>query len=240
MSIHPLIVIPSRLGGTRLPDKPLKLINGVSLIRLAWESAVAADIGPVIVACDSPAIAQKIPGGAILTRKDHVSGTDRVWEAVQLYDPDGKYHMIVNLQGDIPFVEYCHITPALNLLNTVEMGTVCTTLHGDEINDPNVVKAFVEPPGSSHSAKLGRVVRFSRHAWRSLASDYYRHIGIYAFRRSALERFASLRPSEAERHQRLEQFRATENNISIDLAHIPSGPIEINIPDDLIKANNGS
>lgn len=235
--MNPLIVIPARLGGTRLPNKPLLLVNGIPLIRRVYDSAVAADIGPVIVAHDDPMIEDAIPGKTIYTRWDHSSGSDRVYEAVKVFDPGGVYNPIINIQGDIPSFGRYLVEAAIGMLDwpTIDIGTIAAPIvDPSKLVDGNTVKAAVSLPHAD--ARQGRAIYFTRAVAPWNAKTYYQHIGIYAFRNEALTRFAHLRPSSLEQLERLEQLRAIENGLHIGIGIVDKAPLEINTPEDLAKA----
>jgi 3-deoxy-manno-octulosonate cytidylyltransferase (CMP-KDO synthetase) len=243
MPRQPIVVIPARLASTRLPDKPLADIHGVPMIVHVWRRAIEAAIGPVLVACADAAIADAIRaagGEAVLTRPDHPSGSDRIFEAVQLVDPDGRYDAVVNIQGDTPTVDAPTMRAALAPLAdaAVDIGTIATLIRSAEERDnPNMVKvavAFAEPvPGRP---PVGRALYFSRLPIPSGEGPHYHHVGIYAFRRAALARFVALPPGVLEQRERLEQLRALEAGMRIDVALVDSAPFGVDTPADLARA----
>ena len=240
---YPIVVIPARLASTRLPDKPLADIHGVPMIVHVWRRAIEAAIGPVLVACADAAIADAVRaagGEAVLTRPDHPSGSDRIFEAVQLVDPDGRYDAVVNVQGDTPTVDPPTMRAALAPLAeaAVDIGTIVTLVRSTEERDnPNMVKAavaFAEPvPGRP---LVGRALYFSRLPVPSGPGPHYHHVGIYAFRRKALARFVALPPAVLEQRERLEQLRALEVGMRIDVALVDSAPFGVDTPADLERA----
>jgi len=235
----PIVVIPARLASTRLPDKPLADIAGAPMIVHVWRRAMEADIGPVIVACADPAIAEAIAaagGDAVMTDPAHPSGSDRVFEAVCRRDPDGAYDIIVNLQGDLPTIDPLTIAAALEPLKdpAVDIATLGVEIIEDrERDDPNVVKAVV---AMADGARTGRALYFSRAAVPAGEGPLYHHIGIYAWRRSALARFVDLPEGILEQRERLEQLRALEAGMRIDLALVDTVPDGVDTPADLERA----
>ncbi len=238
-SVSPIVVIPARLASTRLPDKPLADICGAPMIVHVWRRAVEAEIGPVIVACAERAIADAIEavgGNVIMTDPAHPSGSDRVYEAVSACDPFGKYDVILNLQGDLPTIDPGTIRAALDPLAdaAVDIATLGVEIRESrERDDPNVVKAVV---ALRDGARIGRALYFSRAAVPAGDGPLYHHIGLYAWRRSALERFVGLAEGVLERRERLEQLRALEAGMRIDLALVDTVPDGVDTPADLERA----
>lgn len=257
---QPIVVIPARLASVRLPDKPLADIHGEPMIVHVWRRAMEAAVGPVLVACGDAAIADAVRragGEAVLTRPDHPSGSDRIFEAVQLVDPAGRHDAVVNLQGDLPTVAPEAIRACLAPLAepAVDVGTIATLIASEEERaNPNMVKVVVTfpetPPGlpadssaeaqsakaEARSAKAGRALYFSRLPVPSGDGPHYHHVGIYAFRREALARFIALPPGALERRERLEQLRALEAGMRIDVALVDSAPFGVDTPADLARA----
>ncbi len=239
MAFETIVVIPARLASTRLPQKPLADINGVPMIVRVWRRAVAAAIGPVAVASPDQAIIEAVAaagGRAVLTRADHASGSDRVFEAVERIDPGRRFEVVVNLQGDLPTIDPAAIGAVLRPLAepAVDIATLAAVIgEPGECGDPNVVKAVaaVDP-----ETRIGRALYFSRAVVPWGPGPHYHHIGIYAFRRAALERFVSLEPGTLERRERLEQLRALEAGLRIDLALVDSVPLGVDTPADLARA----
>ncbi len=237
-SPNALVVIPSRLAATRLPNKPLADIHGTPMIVHVWRRATEAGIGPVVVACGDRAILEAVEaagGTAVLTRPDHPSGSDRVWEAVQAVDPEGRHDIIVNVQGDMPTLDGGFIRRALDPFAdpAVDITTlVCEIADPSERERPSVVKAVVawREPG------IGRALYFSRAAIPTGPGPLYHHLGLYAYRRSALERFVGLPPAPLEKRESLEQLRALEAGLRIDVVEIATVPLNLDTPEDLERA----
>jgi len=240
---QPIVVIPARLASTRLPNKPLADIAGVPMIVHVWRRAVEADVGPVLVACAEAAIAEAVRaagGVAVLTRPEHPSGSDRIFEALQTADPEGRHDAVINLQGDLPTVDPRAIRAVLAPLAelAVDIGTIATLIASDEERDnPNMVKAAVAfAPAAPGRIPVGRALYFSRLPIPSGEGPHYHHIGIYAYRRTALARFIALPPGALEQRERLEQLRALEAGMRIDVALVDSAPFGVDTPADLARA----
>lgn len=234
------VLIPARLASTRLPGKPLAPIAGEPMIVQVWRRAVAAGVGPVIVACAEEAIAAAVRaagGEAVLTDPALPSGTDRIFAALRAIDPERRFERVINLQGDLPTLDPAALAQVLEPLD--RLGTDLATLANatedpDEIADPNVVKAVVA--FDPDEPALGRALYFTRAAAPSGPGPVWHHIGIYAFARAALERFASVPPSPLERRERLEQLRALENGMSVGVRVVDAVPFGVDTPADLAKA----
>lgn len=237
------IVIPARMHATRLPGKPLADIAGRPMIVHVWERAMAAARGRVVVATDTQAIIDAIRGAggeAILTRSDHASGSDRVFEAISHVDPEGDCDRIVNLQGDLPTLDPKLITACLAPLDdrNVDIATIAAEITDDEERtNPNIVKVVGTPvKAAAGEQQRQRALYFTRSTAPYGEGPHYHHIGIYAYRRSSLERFVSLRPSPLELRERLEQLRALENGMRIDVAVVDTVPLGVDTPADLERA----
>lgn len=234
-----LIVIPARMQSTRLPDKPLVDIAGEPMIVHVWRRAMAAERGRVVVATDTEAIVaavRKAGGETVMTRADHVSGSDRVFEAVSRVDPEGDFEIILNLQGDLPAVEPETIAACLAPLadKGPQIATIAALItNADERTNPNSVKVIGTPTGVP--GRL-RALYFTRATAPYGEGPLYHHFGMYAYRRSALERFVSLRPSTLEKREQLEQLRALEDGMRIDVTLVDRVPVEVNTPADLERA----
>ncbi len=224
------------MASTRLPGKPLADIGGQPMIVRVLERAQAAGIGEAVVATDSEAIAtavEKAGGRAVMTRADHLSGSDRIFEALEAIDPEQRIGMIVNLQGDLPAIEPGHIRAALLPLDDpdVDIATLAAVITDPaERTNPNVVKVSGEPIAPHHF----RAMTFTRAGATGLGPHYH-HIGLYAYRRAALERFVKLSPSAGEKREKLEQLRALDAGMRIDVAVVASVPLGVDTPDELEK-----
>jgi len=241
-ALRPIVVIPARLAATRLPGKPLAEIAGRPMIAHVLERALAAQIGPVVVASPDPEIMAAVEaagGRAVLTRPDHPSGSDRVLEAVETLDPEGAHDVVVNLQGDLPTIGAPTIAAVLKPLAEpqVDIATLVARIADPaERDDPNVVKAAIDFTGPDQAQRrTARALYFSRQAVPGGEGPLYHHIGIYAFRRAALARFVALPPSGLERRERLEQLRALEAGMRIDAALVDAVPQGVDTQADLAK-----
>jgi 3-deoxy-manno-octulosonate cytidylyltransferase (CMP-KDO synthetase) len=238
---NPVIVIPARLASTRLPDKPLAEISGEPMIVHVWRCGVRAGIGPVVVAAAEPAIVQAIEavgGTAVLTDPALPSGSDRAFAAVERIDPAGRYDAVINLQGDVPTVEPDAIRAAFALLENpaVDIGTLALAVSDPRALDvPGANKAVIS---LAEGARAGRALYFSRNRVPAGEGPLYHHFGIYAYRRAALARFVALPPSVLERREQLEQLRALEAGMRIEVALVDSVPVEVNTPADLEKVRS--
>jgi 3-deoxy-manno-octulosonate cytidylyltransferase (CMP-KDO synthetase) len=235
--VRPLIVIPARMHSARLPGKAMAGIGGRPMILHVYNRAVAAGLGPVVVATDSAEIAAVVEaqGGRVaLTRRDHACGSDRIGEALETLDPAGAHDVIVNLQGDQPFVSPQAISAALAPLDdpAVDIGTAATPATPQEAGDPNAVKLV----GTLSAERRLRALYFTRATAPWGDGPLWRHVGIYAFRRSALLRFAGLPPSPLELRERLEQLRALEAGMRIDATLLDKAAISVDTVRDLDAA----
>jgi 3-deoxy-manno-octulosonate cytidylyltransferase (CMP-KDO synthetase) len=233
-----LIVIPARLKATRLPDKPLADIAGLPMIVHVWRRAVEAKCGPVVVVADDEAICEavRVAGGeALMTRPDHASGSDRIFEAVQRLDPEGAIGTIVNVQGDLPTLDPHLVRACLEALNHdgADIGTIAAEItREEERTNPNVVKVI----GSPLPGRILRALYFTRATAPFGEGPLYHHIGLYAYRRAALGRFVSLPPSPLEKREKLEQLRALEAGMRIHVALVDTIPLGVDTPADLARA----
>lgn len=233
--MKPLIVIPARMASTRLPGKPLAEIAGEPMIVHVWRRAMEAGCGPVLVACAETEIADAVRasgGEAVLTRPEHPSGSDRVHEAAAKRDCD----VVINLQGDLPALDPAAIRAVLAPLAEPEVAiaTLAAEIVDEhERTDPNVVKAVLS---LAAGARSGRALYFTRAAAPSGEGPLWHHIGIYAYRRAALERFVALPVGQLERRERLEQLRALEAGMRIDAGLVDAVPFGVDTPADLERA----
>jgi 3-deoxy-manno-octulosonate cytidylyltransferase (CMP-KDO synthetase) len=235
---NPVVVIPARLGSTRLPGKPLADIRGEPMIVHVWRRAMEANVGAVVVAADDMQIVAAVEaagGRAVLTRPDHASGSDRIFEAVSRFDPDGEHDIVINVQGDLPTIEPQAVRACLDPLadSAVDIATLATPIRrASECDDPNVVKAV----GTEIAPGRLRALYFTRSRAPWGEGDLLHHIGLYAYRRAALARFVGLSPSPLEKRERLEQLRALEAGMRIDIALVDTPPLGVDTPEDLERA----
>jgi 3-deoxy-manno-octulosonate cytidylyltransferase (CMP-KDO synthetase) len=233
-----LILIPARMASTRLPNKPLADIAGQPMIVQVLRRAQEAALGPVAVATDAREIAvavEKAGGQAVMTRADHLSGSDRIFEALCTLDPQGRARIVVNLQGDLPTLSPQDLRAVLKPLEdpAVDIATLAAEIKEPaEKANPNVVKVV----GSPVSPERLRALYFTRAAAPSGEGPLYHHIGLYAYRRAALKRFVELPPSPLERREKLEQLRALEAGMRIDVAIVNSVPLGVDTAEELAQA----
>jgi 3-deoxy-manno-octulosonate cytidylyltransferase (CMP-KDO synthetase) len=233
-----LVLIPARMAATRLPGKPLLDIAGVPMIVHVLRRAEAARIGRVAVATDTPEIAAAVTAHgfeAVMTRADHPSGSDRIHEALDKLDPKGEAEIVVNLQGDFPTISPDNIRDVLGPLAdpAVDIATLAAEIHTDEESTaPSVVKAI----GSRLSERRLRALYFTRAPAPWGDGPRYHHIGLYAYRRAALEQFVALAPSALEIQEKLEQLRALEAGMRIDITLVDTVPRGVDTPADLETA----
>ncbi len=233
-----LIVVPARMQATRLPGKPMADIHGEPMIVHVWRRAMQSGVGRVVVATDSEAIVTAIAkagGEAVMTRSDHASGSDRVFETVQKVDPAGRAEFIINLQGDLPTLDPWLVEACAAPLH--DPGPDIATLAA-EITDENekTASSVVKAIGTPLTARRLRALYFTRATAPWGEGALYHHIGIYAYRRAALERFVSLPPSPLEMREKLEQLRALEAGMRIDVAVVDTVPLGVDTPHDLERA----
>ena len=233
-----LILIPARMASTRLPGKPLANIGGRPMIVRVADQAKAANIGRVIVATDTQSVSDAVISfgyEAVMTRVDHQSGSDRIYEALQTIDPQGEIDCIVNVQGDLPTIDPAIIARAIAPLANplVDIATLAAEItRPEERSNENVVKAV----GTALSPTRLRALYFTRVCAPWGDGPLYHHIGLYAYRRAALERFVTLGPSPLEQRERLEQLRALEAGMRIDIEIVETVPLGVDTPDDLERA----
>jgi 3-deoxy-manno-octulosonate cytidylyltransferase (CMP-KDO synthetase) len=239
---NPIVAIPARLAATRLPNKPLADIHGLPMIVHVWRRAVEADVGPVLVACGEPAIVEAVRaagGRAVLTRADHPSGSDRIHEAVERFDPDGRFDAVVNIQGDLPTIAAASVRAALLPLAEagVDIGTLAARIVRDEERtNPNVVKAVAPFAPDAPPGAIARALYFTRVTAPGGEGPLYHHIGLYAYRRAAQRRFIALPRGVLEQRERLEQLRALEAGLRIDVVLVDAVPLGVDTPEELARA----
>src|SRR5262252_2975065 len=233
-----LVLIPARMAATRLPGKPLLDIAGVPMIVHVLRRAMEANIGQVAIATDTPEIADAVKahgGEAVMTRPEHPSGSDRIFEALERLDPRREAEIVINLQGDFPTISLDNIRDVLPPLAdpVVDIATLAAEIHTEEeAANPNVVKAVGSPLGGRRL----RALYFTRARSPHGDGPRYHHIGLYAYRRAALERFVRLPPSPLEQQEKLEQLRALEAGMRIDIMIVDTVPRGVDTPADLETA----
>jgi 3-deoxy-manno-octulosonate cytidylyltransferase (CMP-KDO synthetase) len=237
-STSTLVLIPARMASTRLPGKPLADIAGLPMIVQVLRRAQEANIGRAVVATDTPEIASAVKahgGEAVMTRADHPSGSDRIFEALERLDPEGKVDTIVNLQGDLPTIPPKDIHAVVRPLAdaAVDIATLAAEIRAhEEHTNPSVVKAIGSPLAEGRL----RALYFTRATAPHGDGPRYHHIGIYAYRRAALARFVALPPSTLELREKLEQLRAIEAGMRIDVMVVDTVPLGVDTQADLETA----
>ncbi|MDR6816228.1 3-deoxy-manno-octulosonate cytidylyltransferase (CMP-KDO synthetase) [Neorhizobium sp. 2083] len=233
-----LVLIPARMASTRLPGKPLADIAGLPMIVQVAKRAEEAQAGRIIVAVDHQDVYDAVAAAGfdvVMTRQDHQSGSDRIFEAVQKADPDSKMDFVINVQGDLPTIEPEAVRASLRPLDnpSTDIATLTVEITDEhEKTNPNVVKIV----GSPLSATRLKALYFTRATAPYGNGPLYHHIGLYAYRRAALEKFVSLGPSVLEKRESLEQLRALEAGMRIDAEIVDSVPLGVDTPADLEKA----
>lgn len=238
MAPNPIIIIPARIASTRLPGKPLADIAGKPMIVHVAERSAAAKLGPVLVATDDEGVRDAVKAhgfNAVMTAANHESGSDRIFEALQAYDPDGAFDTVINVQGDLPIIAPTAIKSALRPLidGPADIGTLGVEIKiEEEKTNPNVVKIV----GAALSETRLRALYFTRATAPYGAGPLYHHIGLYAYRRAALTKFVKLSPSCLEQREKLEQLRALEHEMRIDVELIDTVPLGVDTKEDLERA----
>jgi len=237
--MNPILVIPARLASTRLPRKALADICGAPMVVQVWRRAMEARAGPVVVAAGDPEIAEAVTqagGSAQLTDPDLPSGSDRAKQAVDRVDPGWIHDVVVCVQGDLPTIDPASIRTAIEALEAsgAEIATLVAEIRDEhERTEPSVVKAVVS---WENGGDLGRALYFTRATAPSGDGPLWHHIGLYAYRRTALDRFVALAPSPLETRERLEQLRALEAGMTIAVARVDVVPLGVDTPADLERA----
>jgi len=238
---NPLILIPARLAATRLPGKPLAEIAGVPMIVHVWRRAVAAELGPVVVACGDRAIADAVEtagGRAVMTDPQQPTGSDRIHEAIARLDPGRAFDAVINVQGDLPLLDPAAVRAAFDGLadpNT-DIATLAAVIEDEaalaDTSVNKVVAGFIDP------ARPARALYFSKAVVPWGEGPHYEHIGLYAYRREALDRFVGLPRGVLEQRERLEQLRALEAGMTISVSLIAAGRlgVQVDTPADLARA----
>ncbi|MBY0356039.1 MAG: 3-deoxy-manno-octulosonate cytidylyltransferase [Rickettsiales bacterium] len=226
--MQPIILIPARYGSTRLPGKPLADIAGKPMIVRVWEQTMASKVGRVVVATDDQRIVaaiEAVGGEAVMTHPDHPSGSDRLWEALQVLDPQAQHKIVINVQGDVPTLASLMVQQVAELLthSGADLATlVCRIQHSHNRENPAVVKAIIS--WNDDDQQTGRALYFTRATAPWGEGELYHHIGIYAYRREALARFVTLPPSPLEMREKLEQLRALEAGMRMAVARVEEEP----------------
>lgn len=235
-----IIMIPARMASTRLPEKPLADIAGMPMVVHVAKRARESGVGRVVVATDSGEVADIVRQAgfeSVLTSETHQSGSDRIFEALGAIDPQGECETVINLQGDLPTIEPPTIAAVLAPLEdpAVEIATLCVEItDAAERTNPNVVKII----GTSAGERRLRALYFTRATAPWGDGPLYHHVGIYAYRRQALDRFVGLGPSPLEQRERLEQLRALEGGMRIDAEIVHAVPLGVDTPADLKRARD--
>jgi len=236
--MNPIILIPARMASSRLPGKPLANVAGRPMIVRVWEQAVAANLGPVVVAAAEPQIVETVEeagGTAVLTDPALASGSDRIFAALQQLDPEARHDVVINLQGDLPVLAPEDIRAVAAAVAGSDIATLVAEITDPaERDNPSVVKAVV---AWEANVKKGRALYFTRAAAPSGDGPLFHHVGIYAFTRAALARFVALPPSALEVREKLEQLRALEAGMRIAVARVDRVPLSVDTPSDLERAN---
>lgn len=236
--MKPVILIPARMASTRLPNKPLADLNGEPMIVAVWRRAIEADLATVWVATDTPEIAdaiQAVGGNAVMTRSDHPSGSDRIYEAISRIDPEKRYDLLLNVQGDLPTVAADTIRAVFEPLKDadVDISTPVAQIHSDE---ERTASSVVKMIGTPVSPRRFRALYFTRATAPWGEGPLYHHIGLYGWKRAALERFVQLSPSPLEQREKLEQLRALEHGMRIDAVEVDEVPLGVDTLADLEEA----
>ena len=237
--MKPIVLIPARMASTRLPGKPLADIAGVPMIVRVWRQAVAAGVGPVVVAAAEREIREAIEivgGRAVMTPPDLPSGSDRIYAALELADPGCEHDVVVNLQGDLPAIDPSYIRTVVDALAATgaDIATLAAEIDDEaDYDNPNVVKPVVS---WDVGGDRGRALYFTRARAPHGDGPLFHHVGIYAYTRNALARFVALDPSPLEKREKLEQLRALEAGMHIAVARIDDVPLSVDTPEDLRKA----
>ena len=237
--MNPIVIIPARMASTRLPGKPLADIAGQAMIVRVWRQAIAADVGPVVVAAAEPELVSAIEsagGKAVLTDPALPSGSDRIFAALQDVDPESRFDIVVNVQGDLPALDPACVRIVVDALH--ESGADIATLAAQiedfaEADNPAVVKPVV---AWNVAQTRGQALYFTRARAPSGDGPLFHHVGLYAYTRAALARFVALRPSPLEMREKLEQLRALEAGMRIEVARVDAVPLSVDTPEDLAKA----
>jgi 3-deoxy-manno-octulosonate cytidylyltransferase (CMP-KDO synthetase) len=239
--MKPIVLIPARMASSRLPGKPLADIGGVPMIVRVWQRAVEADLGPVVVACSETDVQKAVEaagGRAVMTNPALPSGSDRVWAALNAVDRGFEHDVVVNLQGDLPLFDPAIPKAALDALVTTgaDIGTCAAEIEDErEADNPSTVKVVATWDVGNRRGRAHYFTR-ARAPWGKGA--WFAHVGVYVYRREALQRFVGLQPSPLELREKLEQLRAIEAGMSIAVGRVDEVPLSVDTPADLEKARS--
>ena len=232
------IIIPARMASQRFPNKPMAKINGIPMIERVWRQGINSKVGDVYVACSEDEVFNLViskGGKAIMTDPNLPSGTDRVFAAFNLLDNKDDYESIINLQGDMPLIDYKNIQSAnIPLNNGYDIGTIATDISINELKDENITKVSVdwkEEGVDGNSMDFYKSIKIE-------SKNIYQHVGIYSFKPSALKKFISLPPSKNEVDRKLEQLRALDAGIKIGITYVENVPISVDTVQDLMLIEN--
>ena len=232
------IIIPARMASQRFPDKPMAKINGIPMIERVWRQGINSKAGDVYVACSEDEVFDLIiskGGKAIMTDPNLPSGTDRVFAAFNLLENKDDYESIINLQGDMPLIDYQNIQSAnIPLYNGYDIGTIATEISVEEIKNENITKVSVE---WKEMGVVGNSLDFYK-STKTQIKNIYQHVGIYSFRPNALKQFISLPPSKNEIDRKLEQLRALDAGIKIGITYVENVPISVDTVEDVMLIEN--
>ena len=232
------IIIPARMASQRFPNKPMAKINDIPMIERVWRQGINSNVGDVFVACSEDEVFNLIiskGGKAIMTDPNLPSGTDRVFAAFNLLENKDDYESIINLQGDMPLIDYKNIQSAnIPLHNGYDIGTIATDISSDEIKNENITKVSVD---WQKERIFGNSLDFYKSVKTNL-TNIYQHVGIYSFKPSALKKFISLPPSKNEIDRKLEQLRALDAGIKIGITYVENVPISVDTVEDLMLIEN--
>ena len=232
------IIIPARMASQRFPNKPMAKINGTPMIERVWRQGINSKVGDVYVACSENEVFNLIiskGGKAIMTDPDLPSGTDRVFAAFNLLENKNDYESIINLQGDMPLIDYKNIQSAnIPLHNGYDIGTIATDISSNEIKNENITKVTVD---WKEEGVVGNSLDFYK-SINTEVTNIYQHVGIYSFKPSALKKFILLPPSKNELDRKLEQLRLLDAGIKIGITYVENVPISVDTVEDLILIEN--
>ena len=232
------IIIPARMASQRFPNKPMAKINGTPMIERVWRQGINSKVGDVYVACSENEVFNLIiskGGKAIMTDPNLPSGTDRVFAAFNLLENKDDYESIINLQGDMPLIDYKNIQSAnIPLHNGYDIGTIDTDISSNEIKNENITKVIVD---WKEKGVVGNSLDFYK-SLKTEVTNIYQHVGIYSFKPSALKKFILLPPSKNEIDRKLEQLRLLDAGIKIGITYVENVPISVDTVEDLILIEN--